>query len=34
LVVFAGGFPFGSADPTSTWGWNGVTWSELGGLPA
>lgn len=34
LVVFAGGFPFGSADPTNTWGWNGVTWSELGGLPA
>jgi hypothetical protein len=33
LVVFAGGFPFGSADPTTTWGWNGVTWYDLGKLP-
>jgi len=34
LVILAGGFPFGSSDPTTTWGWNGVTWSELNGLPA
>jgi hypothetical protein len=34
LVVFAGGFAFGSADPSSTWGWNGVTWAKLSDLPA
>ena len=27
LIVFAGGFPYGSADPTTTWGWNGLTWA-------
>jgi hypothetical protein len=26
----AGGFPFGSASATSTWGWDGVTWRDLG----
>ncbi len=30
LVIFAGGFPFGSASATSTWGWDGVTWRDLG----
>ena len=34
LVVFAGGFPAGTAAATSTWGWNGVTWSALGGITA
>jgi hypothetical protein len=34
LVVLAGGFPVGSADPTTTWAWDGVTWSDLTGLVA
>jgi len=30
LVVFAAGWPFGSADAGSTWGWNGSDWSSIG----
>jgi hypothetical protein len=30
VTVFAGGFPFDSADDKATWGWDGANWMRIG----